>query len=520
MLTATCVQQGTRRIATMLSAAALFGVLAGPLVALALLPSSVAVAANAKPPLPDVPEGKTRSDKALKGGAMPYWGDRPDQAEPIVATFIGGKGSEWLCAGGFQPDGTIVLAGNVSGGEFGLAVKESILGTDTAQPAPLKSDATVEVLSWTRPDTTGFLVFTTSDLKKITKVVRLPWLSAAITSMVVADDGAIYLAGKPGAGIASLGGKQDALVIPAEATRKSSLAEAAFIAKLSKDGDKVEWLYTASGKTDAPQISISDDGKISFGAQDLRVFDPSGKQISSTVVPGGVRETTAVSPLDGTVVRGGEHNTGTGREPWRCPELKVYGPDGALRYQLYEWPPRYVGMDVSRQVSDTAVRGVSFDKDGNLLVKLWSDGGNSVATTQPTDIHRGPSNTGLGLNAAGAHATSFTYLAKIEPKNYQLIGWTMWCSRYAGKANGAGIDSLSYGDDGSVLFAGGSAWGLIQTGNKLANGEPGGQYIAVTNPDMTGIRFSSCVPGLGTAKLGNNNTIAIGHGSVNGKARA
>jgi AraC-like DNA-binding protein len=234
-----------------------------------------------------------------------------------------------------------------------------------------------------------------------------------------------------------------------------------------------------------------------------------------------VSETTAVSPIDGTIMRGGERNTGTGREPWRCPILKVLEPDGTLRYQLYEWPSRYVGMDFSRQVSDTAVRGVAFDHEGNLLVKLWSDGGNSVALSQPTDIRRGPPNSGLGLNAAGAHATSFTYLVKLEPKNYQILGWTMWTSKYKGRANGAGVDALSYSEDGSVLFAGGTAWGMIQTTNKLANGEPAGDFIAVMTPDMTGMRFCSAVPGLGAAHLGNDrDRIAIGHGLVQGKPRA
>ena len=500
-----------------------------------LLPSLASQAADApnatraRPDFPDVPAGQTRSDKALKGGKMSYWGVLPDQAKPMTATFLGGKGHEWLCAGGFQPDGTIVLAGNVNGGEFEMTVKESVLGHDGTRPAPAEFKTTTEkdgkpvteVPTWTRPDTTGFLIFTTPDLQTVTKIVRLPWTSAAITGMVVGKAGEIYLAGKPGPSLANLGGRQETLSIPDDPERKGSLADAAFIAKLSKDGSTVEWLYFAPGKTDAPMLSLLDNGNITFGAQDLRVFDPSGKQVSVTAVPGGVRETTAVNPADGTVVTGGERNTSTGREPWRCPILRVLEPDGTLRYQLYEWPSRYVVLDNIRAVSDTAVRGVTFDKEGNLLVKLWSDGGNSVATAQPTDLRTGPPNNGLGLNAAGANATSFAYLAKIDPKDYHLLGWTMWTTRYAGKANGAKIDAVGFGDDGSVLFSGSASWGLIQTSNKLANGEPGGPYIAVTTPDMTGMRFCSAVPGLDAADLGNNRErIAIGHGTVNGHARA
>ncbi len=44
-----------------------------------------------------------------------FWKDAPDQAKIISATYIGGKGHEWLVSGGFAPDGSIVLVGNVAG---------------------------------------------------------------------------------------------------------------------------------------------------------------------------------------------------------------------------------------------------------------------------------------------------------------------------------------------------------------------------------------------------------------------
>lgn len=59
------------------------------------------------------------------------------------------------------------------------------------------------------------------------------------------------------------------------------------------------------------------------------------------------------------------------------------------------------------------------------------------------------------------------------------------------------MDAVGQVDDGSFAFAGGSAWGLLQTPNKLANGEPGGHYVALLTKELTGVRFSSCTPGAG-----------------------
>lgn len=47
--------------------------------------------------------------------APKFWKDIPEQADVLAATFLGGKGNEWLVSGGFQPDGTVVVVGNVIG---------------------------------------------------------------------------------------------------------------------------------------------------------------------------------------------------------------------------------------------------------------------------------------------------------------------------------------------------------------------------------------------------------------------
>ena len=472
---------------------------------------------------PTVPEGKTRGEKALKSGKMTYWADRADMAQVMTASFLGGKGTEWLTDGGFQPDGTVVLCGNVFGPDFEMPVKITVIGMDgppVAAPVLAKdSKGREEKPSWKHDGTTGFIALLTPDLKKIVTVARLPWGSASITSAEIAKDGSLYIAGKATSNIGRLGGDVQTMNVSAEATRKGGLCDFTYIAKIAPDASKCLWVRTTKGLSDAPQLTFLQDGNIKYGAQDLRTLDPNGKLVGEPViVPGGVQVSASVNPVDGTFVKGGEHNWGTGREPWRCPKLDTYTPDGKHQYQLYDWGGPYVVLDNCRQVSDTAVRLVTHDQDGNVLLSMWSDGGNSVATTQPNDIRRGVGYDGLGINSAGAGVLSCQYLVRCETKNYTCNGYTMWLAFRNGKPNGVSIDTLAFAADGSICFAGGSAWGLRQTSTKLANGEPAGEYVSVLTPDMGGCRFSSSVPGTGLAQV-NNGAWGIASGKVAGKTR-
>jgi hypothetical protein len=59
----------------------------------------------------------------------------PDQARVLSAGYLGGPGTEWLVGGGFQSDGTIVVAGVALGPTLQLGTAPvRVLGTDA--PAP------------------------------------------------------------------------------------------------------------------------------------------------------------------------------------------------------------------------------------------------------------------------------------------------------------------------------------------------------------------------------------------------
>ncbi|HEX8912346.1 MAG TPA: hypothetical protein VF796_08290 [Humisphaera sp.] len=470
-----------------------------------------------------------------------YWKDAPDQANVLAATFIGGKGNEWLVAGGFQPDGTVVLVGNVAGPVLELPVPVGVIGTDAApppeaKPVPQTEKAKNEVRqktdkagkplwekpSWRHPGVTAFVVRCTPDLKRVVSATRLPWAAGAATSAAVGPDGSVYVAGRATDGIAGLGAPAQELPAPPAADGKTGRCDHAFVAKLSPDGTKAAWVRHSKGPSDAPQVSVAADGTVRFTAQDVKTLDAGGKPVAAVTVPGGPRQTASVSPVDGTIVAAGEHHWATGREPWRCPILNTHNHDGTLRHQLYDWGGPYVGLDNLRLVSDTAVRQVTHDKDGNILLYAWSDGGNSPAAFQPTDVRTGVGHKGLGISAAGAGVLSAAYLIRIEPKDYKVTAWTLWLGiRAANKPNSVWIDNMAVAADGTVLVAGRAAQGLWQTRNKLSDCPNSGDYVAVLRKDLDAVRFCSFLPGTAATEASYDKASwGIATGTVNGKPRA
>ncbi|MBY0523230.1 MAG: hypothetical protein K2R98_07520 [Gemmataceae bacterium] len=469
-------------------------------------------------------------------GAVKFWKDIPEQADVLSATFLGGKGHEWLVSGGFQPDGTIVLVGNVAGPVLDLPEVARVIGTDLDKPdetkrVPVlekgkqKTDKDSKLLwekpSWRHDGVTGFVVHCSKDLKKVLSVHRMPWTSGTITAAVVDVEGAITIAGRATDNIVNLSADVDRWEIGADAARKSGGCQHTFVARLRADGAKAVWLRHAKGFSDAPRLELLTDGSVRMSAQDVRVLDADGKLVSAVAVPGGVRQTTSVSPLDDSMVVGGEHHSPTGREPWRCPTLNVHKADGALKYQLYDWGGPYVGLDNLRLVSDSAVRLVRHDANGNILISAWSDGGNSVMTREPADVRSDVKQRGLGITTAGAGVLSAAYIIQMEPKDCRVTAWTTWLAfTPAGKPNSIWIDTMGKADDGSVCFAGRSAWGLWQTKNRLSECEPAGEYVAVLTPDLGGVRFCSAVPGSGVCEVGDGSTKAgSGWNVVSGMVR-
>ena len=470
----------------------------------------------------------TRFDEFTKTNATP--------AEPVrvlSAGLLGGAGTEWLAGGGFQTDGTIVLAGVTLGPVLELGVKETVLGKDAAVTPPEQTPKKdkkgnpevdkegkpkLEQFGWNHENATAFIARMSGDLKTIKSVTRFAWKSGGLTGAVVDAAGNIFITGPATDAFTSMAGDVQELAAPVEDSKRSGCTHS-YIARLTPDAAKIVWVRHVKGASDAPALSLDAAGRLHFRGPDFRVLDATGKQLSAMPIPGGAGGFASVNPVDGTIARGGEHHWPTGREPWRCPTLNIHKPDGALLYQLYDWGGPLVGLNNLRLVSDTAIRGVTYDLQGNLLFHAWSDGGNSVALREPMDIRASAKMNGLGFSAWGAGVLSLAYVVKVDTKTWKVIGGTPWMAymKDKNKPNSARIHTLASAVDGSMCFAGGSSHGLIQTGNAIGGGEPGGEFVAVLNSDASALRFSSAMPACGQTIVDDSSADHARWGIVSGK---
>ena len=473
--------------------------------------------------------------------------DKDRLIDPVAASPLGGTGTEWLTGGGFQPDGTLVLAGVSLGPVFGFPGTEvAILGPDTAAPAGQKEwpmqfnkdgsprnnrDGTQrrDRFGPGHPDATAFVVRLGPDFKTIVSASRLPWKAGSLTAAAVDLEGAIYLAGHGDAALLkTLSQDVQASEAPTLPESKNPPALTThYLAKLSPDGARVEWIrhYPAPANI-APRLEILASGKVLYKSLAFDTFDGHGKMVSRLADPKGLNPATHdLNPENGEYVFGHEHHWPTGREPWRCPELKIYNPDGSVKMHLYEWPGPLVGSGTNRLVSDSALRNIQYLPDGDLLFSAWSDGGNSVMYRQPYNMfERGwnEKEAGLRLSAAGAGAMSFSYIIKVDSETWSVKHGTLWTSQYKG-VESTRINDLFATRDGSVAL-GGTAYGhLYKTPNAFpdvseAEWTPGNQTnLTILNPALDGLRFSSTMPGCGDVDLGAEANFRWFGGMVGGR---
>ncbi len=360
-------------------------------------------------------------------------------------------------------------------------------------------------LSWFQPEATGFLVVVTDDLKTVRRLLRLPRGAGSITAAAIGDDGAVYIAGSATERIANLCDRVTAETVddPEGVTDSTFGCRRTYLARLSGDLSRVEWLRDIRGWSIGPVLRVLDDGSISLHGPGLRTYTPQGKLLRAA----SIRNTRVVSgldvnPADGRFVRVGDWMSPTGREPYRNPRLYVYDPDDRTHKHLYAWRGPFVGVDALRLVADSAVRKCAYDHRGNLVVSTWSHGGNNVMFRYPYDIERFVPNR-LG------HRPMSTCVSVIKMgPDHNVLAST--------RTDAYLIMDLACAADGSIVWL--ARTRTVAMPNALC-GEGAGVSLAVTDPNLTGYRFFSPVPACGTRlAAGGCNDMVDGWGFASGRA--
>jgi hypothetical protein len=461
-----------------------------------------------------------------------------------AVSFLGTTGTEWLSSGGFQPNGTIVLAGmslgptlDFPGSTTKVIGKDGVPGKYVRETAPQKKDGPPEYLPprWSHPLGTPFVVRLTPDAQRILSVTRLPWGAGGVTGAAVDDTGHIYITGPARDTIRAVGG--DVQDLPkAKAFEKSSKTSttpdpdtygSVYIAKLSPEASQVLWVRLIDNPNlsgHPPEISLTAKGQLMVAGPDARLLTTAGKQVTQwdpSAPQNMPSEKKTISLERGLTAYASEHHWPTGHEPWRCPYVSIDNLDGTGYLTLYNWPGPVVG-GVTGAVADSPLYGARFDHNGNLVLIGWSDGGNSVLHCEPLDLTQPISSPGLGMSGAGvAGAMSFGYVVRVSTTTWRTIGGTMLC----GRNPQFGPGSVRVGDaqsaiDDSLMIIGSSAWGFPQTANNLLNdGHPAGDFIMVLNKNCSMARFSSSMAACGKSVV-DRTVWGLSTGKQNGRPMA
>ncbi|TVR44268.1 MAG: hypothetical protein EA402_07360 [Planctomycetota bacterium] len=443
------------------------------------------------------------------------------------------------------PDGTIYLAGNALGPTLELpGVRMQILGRDTRQPnftMPTRGSGDQRRINppkWTHTEGAGFIVRLARGEGSFAAAVRFPWGAGSITDMVADGRGGIYVSGVVGKEFAQL----------TEATRHQAAGidgpGELFVGKINADLSGFVWCRRISDNPEQPpKLRVLEGGTLAVMGIHVHHLQPADGQVLRSQ-PGALSNAwvTARNPEDFTWAGGAMRHTNTGYEPWRQPFLYVRTPENDVIGHYYQWHSRLVGKNWSRLVSDSEVRGLDFDRKGNLLIYGWSDGGNSVFEFAPYDLKTPVRRaaqaatgraTGLGFSTWGANVGSFAHIIRIDPRTGTPLAKANFIAYLASenKPSSVQIQTINAAIDDSVLLTGASAFGLIETGSTKINtldhakGDYiGREFVAVLNESLSDIRFSSAVPGSGRVPLQRHSgkregSFAVASARVGNKTR-
>lgn len=482
-------------------------------------------------------------------------------AQPVAATFFGGPGYEEFVAVDALPDGRIIAFGNAGGPTFPDTPKPTVLGKGEHRglEAMSRDKRGKELARGDNPDLAGFMVWYSPDLKRVERVVRFDWGVGTINAAGVMPGGKeIIIAGRATQAMRELGATaavRNDLEHPAEERPEDpkkakrwkprygsytyegvELPGDVYVASLSPDGSKLNWIWVLQGLREPPQQLWLGQGEragdVWFQTDGLKHITAGGKSIQTLAenAKGGKDDNVgirAVNPRTGEFVYAGDRNTHTGREPWRQPFLVQYDARGNEETRLWGWDSKLIGTDKYRLVSDSSIRdGVyDFSKVGDgggseggtadLILAGWSDGGNSVFKRMPKDLDKAAPDPAFIESVWGMKsANSIAYLLRLDGKTLEQQGSTYWVGfipetfddrRVRGAPNGAGIGDMTVLGGGAVAITGGAATGLIQTPNAFVQPPKGpkygGAFATLFSPQFDRLLFSSYLPGSDDARV-------------------
>ncbi len=429
------------------------------------------------------------------------------RVQVAAATFFGGGGEERFDAGAFMNDGSIVMVATMGNLDFLTGIRPRVIGRDQGVDEIPRNYRRTPVIVRYSPD-----------LRRILEVVRLPWGAGVASSIFFGEDDALFMTLQPGPAFPQFFEGLRNKHTSGLATGRSPHT---FLLRISPDRSRIDWAIKFQNVVITLTPYIEEQLLVRYGPHSNIVDPVRGSLRDGPVVQGlgGTTHDRVVHPRTGAFYLGGEYHSGTGLEPWRNPWLRKYNPDGTIAWTAYDWTGPVVGVENLRLVSDSVVFGVQVGADGNLVLRGWSDGGNSVFTRQPYDLRKGVPMGGWCASIWGAGVLSVPYLIRMDAETQEVYGVTRYNSYLPtrNEPNSISIRDFTTTGNGDVVVVGGSAFAFVETWdawiepwikqyrtNEFASAK-GGTFLTVFAPDMRSARLATILPG-----VRNPNLIAHG----------
>ena len=369
--------------------------------------------------------------------------------------------------------------------------------------------------------------------------------------VAIGSDGSIFVSGTSASTM--LAGKPGSMLAPG----------GGFVAKLDRNGTKVEWLarIAAAGElkltpSDEPIVitgsrltKLAPDGStITWSGADVGAaisgFDlgPSGDlgliagntvyRFASDGVTQQLKIATgrsnavgvAIDPLSGDLFASGDQNAGYGTcgGPWRSPFIFRYDATGQKTAKLYD----YSGQAACDQglAADSFFTRLRFEQNGEFWVTGGSDGGNTVLGRAASDLaSANAALTGACFSSPcygwkGAAAPRFVGRMGPDFADFQRATFIVAhfnkqpaaCScdvtnddGSVPRANSAGLDFVFRTSTGDVVGAGSSAWHfpVLNAWFPAAAYSPGyPAVVSVLDGNLAAMKMATLLPGTGSTR--------------------
>jgi hypothetical protein len=381
-----------------------------------------------------------------------------------ATSYLGGAGLDEVRAMTYLPDGSLVMAANLT--------------TNPPGPAPTYlNGATVASV--------GALLRFSGDGRQLLGMVRV---AVQVVDLATDAQGRLYVA-------AGLDGAM----------------------RLSTDLTTVEWRQTYPGQYahridagplgNAVVLVATDTNPDATNIQSnvrIHAYDPLGTLRFST---GGVAQNTTDVALDEasqTVIGVGHTNFNT-RDPGGSsfpvfvPSIRGYSYTGVQKYLTYGWSadntsPRWINRSDNNMADAKAARA-SIGKDGKLYILFDVDGGNHCMRYDPFDIMLRVRIVGGDeyFNFSNTNAESKTFIGRYEPGTGAYLLGQELTARIGARNNpgnriGNSINcvngNVTADAEGRVFVAAASAFGPPLNVDHLPGVYTGGAYAIVLSPDM------------------------------------